>query len=320
MKVFILGASGFLAGEVIRQLKALEGVEIVAGVRDPAKRNFGPGVEVRKVEATDAASIAAAMDGVTHAIDCVMGTPEAMKAAAAGMMGAGARFGVTRQVHLSSIAVFGDASGRVDEDHAFGNGGDWYSAAKIECEELIRRSPVAASVVTLRPALIYGPGSALWSVRIAQLLKAHRLGDLGEAGDGLANLIHVRDVAQAVIAGLTVADVGGRAFNLSDPTPPTWNEYLMHFARALGATPVRRIPPWQMKLERKALAPALKIMEIASSKLKVGIKPPPPITPGLARLFDQIVSYDSGRADVLFPAGRIPWRQGVEEVAATLRG
>ena len=36
----------------------------------------------------------------------------------------------------------------------------------------------------LRPALVYGRGSALWSERVARLLRAGRLGDLGAAGDG----------------------------------------------------------------------------------------------------------------------------------------
>ncbi len=33
---------------------------------------------------------------------------------------------------------------------------------------------------------------------------------------------------------------GGQAFNLAMSGPPTWNEYLVRFARALHAVPVAR--------------------------------------------------------------------------------
>ena len=64
--------------------------------------------------------------------------------------------------------------------------------------------------VILRPTCVFGPGSTQWTTRIARLLKARRIGDLGSAGDGGCNLAFIDDVVAAVLAALDASsDVSG---------------------------------------------------------------------------------------------------------------
>ena len=84
---------------------------------------------------------------------------------------------------------------------------------------------------------------------------ARRLGDLGPAGDGFCNLTHEADLAAAIAACLMVPAAGGGTFTLASASPPTWNEFLVAFARALGATPVRRLAPRRLAMGSAAGRP-----------------------------------------------------------------
>ncbi len=297
MRVLVLGAAGLLGRATIRHLQQ-NGIECVAGVRRPAPLLSAAGVESPHVEATDPRSVAAAVSKVTHVVNCVMGRPETMLAATRNVCQAALRAGTARVVHFSTCAVYGTATGLIDEDAPLGNGVDWYGSAKIECETIVRESVGnGLAVVMLRPSCVYGPGSELWTARVGRLLAARRLGDLGSAGDGRCNLIYVDDVAAAVGAALVRPVVSGAAFNLSNPDPPTWNEYFLRYGRMIGATPVRRLPAWQIRLEQKLLAVPLKLAQLAAARAHVSAAwIPDPITPSLLRSCGLDVTYDAGRA------------------------
>ncbi len=83
----------------------------------------------------------------------------------------------------------------------------------------------------------------------------------------------------------------GQTFNVSSSAELTWNEFLVRFAKALGATPVKRIAPRMLKLETRLLAPALKIAGkfIHSPATEA-------ITPSLAAIWAQDIRIDSTAA------------------------
>jgi len=262
MKVLVVGAAGFVGQRLVRQLHAA-GIEVIAGLRRPSPAFAAPGIEQRVMDAAKREDVAAALAGVTHVVNAVMAAPEVMVAATRNLAEEAAKAGVKRFIHLSSIAVYGDACGVLDEETPLNPVNTPYGLAKITCETWVSKAAAqGVETVIFRPALIYGPGSELWSARIARLLYARRLGDLGAAGDGLCNLVHIGDVVNAIHAALDAPGAAGQVFNLAQPNPPSWNRYLMDYAHALGATPVHRLPGWQMKLEGRLLAPPLKVMEI----------------------------------------------------------
>jgi nucleoside-diphosphate-sugar epimerase len=228
--------------------------------------------------------------------------------------------GLRRIVHLSSMAVYGPATGLVDEAHTLDAGGGWYGEAKIACEAMMNSfSAAGGEGVILRPGCIHGPHSEQWTGRIGRLLRHQRIGDLGAAGDGICNLIYIDDVAAAVVAALQQPDIAGQAFNLGDPHPETWNAYFMAFARAIGATPVRRITGRWLKIE-KLLAIPLKIAEIAAGRAGLGRLVPDPVPGSLMGLWRQDIQLDHQKADSYLRFPRTPPAQAIANAAAWFKG
>ena len=167
------------------------------------------------------------------------------------------------------------------EDPAAGSARSAYARAKRVAEGYL--APLATlgmPVTLLRPGCVWGAGSPLWVDRIAALLAAGRLGDLGERGDGWTQGLHVDDLCEAVLRLLLSADAGLRVYHLAAPDSPRWNTYLRDLAVAIGATPLRRVPAWQLALDAWVLSPPLYIAQ----RLALRASQLPPLPPGLLRL------------------------------------
>ncbi|WP_028205855.1 NAD-dependent epimerase/dehydratase family protein [Paraburkholderia nodosa] len=303
-RILVLGATGFVGRHLVKALNSTEWAEPVAASRRQASG-------LRRVDAADPASLAAALADVDGVVNCVAGAPATIvanaRALAAALEARGAPLPV---VHFSSMAVYGAAEGRIDEAAVL-DAASPYGQAKVESERLLASLP---ALTILRPGCIYGGGSPQWSARIAQLLRTRRLGDLGAAGDGCSNLVHIDDVVQAALAALRTPASGAQAYNLAMAQAPRWNEYFVAYARILGATPVERIGARRLALETKVWAPALKIAEIAGRKLG-GVKVPPPLPPSLARLWRQDIRLDARRAEKAFDMAWTPWRVALQAEA-----
>jgi len=282
MRVLVLGATGYVGRHIVQALAATDWAEPIAASRRGAVA----------LDATDTTALVPALRQADAIVNAMASSPQDMIANAQALRAALAGTPM-RLVHLSSMAAYGNVEGPIDEDQPLLGDLGPYSAAKAQAEHILRD---CAQAVMLRPGCIYGRGSPQWSTRIARLLRAHRIGDLGAAGDGCSNLVHVDDVAQAVLAALLRPQAGGQAYNLSMAQAPTWNEYFIAYARALGATPVSRIGARQLRLETKALAPALKVAEIAGRKIGLARHLPPPIPPSLLRLWQQDIRLTSAKA------------------------
>jgi nucleoside-diphosphate-sugar epimerase len=282
MRVLVLGATGYVGRHLAQALAATDWAEPIAASRRGAVA----------LDATDTTALIPALQRADAVVNAMAGSPRDMIANAQALRAALAGKPM-RLVHFSSMAAYGNVEGAIDEGQPLLGDLGPYSAAKAQTENILRD---CAEAVMLRPGCVYGDGSPQWSARIARLLRAHRIGDLGAAGDGCSNLVHVNDVAQAVLAALQQPQAVGQAYNLAMAQAPTWNEYFIAYARALGATPVSRIGARQLKLETKALAPALKIAEIAGRKIGLAWRLPPPLPPSLLRLWQQDIRLSSDKA------------------------
>jgi nucleoside-diphosphate-sugar epimerase len=256
------------------------GYRVVAASR----RGTADGVRIA-LDATDPAAVQAAVRNVGAVVNCIAGSAQTMVRATEALCGAKP----ARIVHLSSMAVYGAATGTVQEDSAPVAPVSGYGQAKLDSEALVRRYVDAGGqAVILRPTCVFGPGSAQWTTRIARLLQARRLGDLGTAGDGCCNLAFIDDVVDAVLAGLKAPS---GVFNVNSSRDLSWNQFLLRFAKALGATPVRRVPPRMLRLETSLLAPLRRI----GAKF-IDIPATEAVTPSLAALFRQDIRVDASAA------------------------
>ncbi|WP_428537796.1 NAD-dependent epimerase/dehydratase family protein [Rhodopila sp.] len=290
--VLVLGASGYIGSRVVA---ALSGSPIYRPVE--ASRRSDPAVDATKPD-----SLRNALRGADYVVNCIAGNNQTMLRTTEVLCEAARASPPRRIVHLSSMAVYGAATGTVREESAPVSPVSGYGQAKIDCERMVLGYVHdGGDAVVLRPSCVFGPASPQWTTRLARLLRAGRIGDLGSAGDGWCNLACVDDVVGGVIAALDAPDIAGGVFNVSSSAELTWNEFLTAFAKALGATPVRRIAPRSLRIETKLLAPMRRIagMVLRSPMTEA-------ITPSLAALWSQDIRIDCSRAQALLRLPRTP--------------
>jgi dihydroflavonol-4-reductase len=170
MRVLVTGATGKV-GHAIALALLERGEQVRALVRDPkrAATILPAGVEPTPGDATDADSLAAAVEGCELVFNA-MGMPEQwvrdeaifdrVNAEGSGVLaGAARRAGVRRFIHTSTHDVFHAETGeRFDEtkvaDYPKGTA---YERSKQRAEELVLAEREGMEVVILNPSGVYGP-------------------------------------------------------------------------------------------------------------------------------------------------------------------
>lgn len=273
-------------------------------------------MEILRLNACDPSALQAALPRVAAVVNCITGDADTIVSSARALFQSCAGMSPPpRIIHLSTMMVYGTATGTVDETTPLRGDWDAYSAAKTEVERMAGAYP---AVVHLRPGIVYGPGNPIWTQGIAQWLCAGRLGDLGQAGLGYCNLVHVDDVVQAIMRALRLPGIEGEAFNLSLPAPPTWNDYFAQFAAALE-TPFVAVSHTRLQMELSLLAPPLKLAQILTSALRLPWQTPAPIRPWLLRLCGHPIRLDVRKAERVLGMQWIPLEAGLRQAADWVR-
>jgi nucleoside-diphosphate-sugar epimerase len=245
--VLVTGAAGFIGAAVAEALCARE-LHVRAGVRSAARasRLSQLPVDLVRCDIGDAASLREALRGAQVVINCVRddasrdltveGTRRIISCAVVN--------GVKRLIQMSSVAVYGNAVGTIDEDTMPVWTANGYAADKRVAEEFCRTAAGPDLTITVvRPSLVYGPWGEEWSARFIRAIMAGDLKQLGAAGDGQANLLYVRDLGEFA-AHLALAELPHyTVYNANGGEIPTFNAYLDRLSRALGRGPLAPIGP-----------------------------------------------------------------------------
>ena len=319
MKILVLGGSGYIGKRLLGTLNATSWAAPVSAFRRAGSASVESADSIR-VNSLDAQALTRALKGFDVVVNCVAGDQRSISEGARVLVHAALAAKCLRIIHLSTMSVYGHREGLVNESVPVDPGLGWYGRAKCEAEghmgEFVRRG---GQVVILRPGCVFGSGSELWVGRVGRWLQAGRLGDLGIAGDGWSNLVHVDDVCRALVAALQLPVESGQlpVFNLAAPDSPRWNDYFIGLALELKATPVRRIGPRQLQLDAFVFSPPLKIAQRVSKYLGgFNFTLPDPMPPGLVRLWAQHIHLDAAAATERLGLTWTPYSTSLQSSAA----
>jgi nucleoside-diphosphate-sugar epimerase len=234
--ILVTGSAGFVGGHVLTHLTRDLGLNAIGTTRDGR-----PGS--RRLDLRDPAGMQAALAGVSAVVHCAVGDRAVTVDGTAALLRAAVQAGVSRVVHVSSIAVYGAATGQVREDTPMvPPDGQGYAAWKAAAEQVCL-AETRVQTVRLRPTIVYGPGSTLWAGQMARRIRSGRWGVAGAAGDGTCNPVHVSDVATAIAVALATPGAAGQAFNINGPETLTWNDWFTRLGQAIGAPRLPTVSP-----------------------------------------------------------------------------
>jgi len=234
--ILVNGAGGFLGSAVVEAL-AKEGLQVRA--TDLAGADLGPArrseAEVVEADLLDEGGLESLFDGVGRVVNVAglfnYSLPydvlyKANVTVTRNMCAAALKAGVSRFVHISSIAVYGrPESVPIKEDAPRRAANNYERTKKLGEDVLFEYVDKGLPAVSLRPAGIYGPrsryGQAAFMALLALVRHSGRKRIPVMRGGPRMQHVHVEDVAGAVGAALAAdeGDVVGKAFNVGDDTP-----------------------------------------------------------------------------------------------------
>jgi nucleoside-diphosphate-sugar epimerase len=273
VRVLVTGASGFVGHAACRELIA-RGHDVRALVRRPGSEPAGTAAvagDLTDEGALAAAVRAAAPEGVLHLAAEIASQRSADRVREVNVEGmrrlldACVADGAPKVVFTSTV-VTGEAGGALlveDEPLPVQTA---YGRSKQEGEALLFESGLPAVVV--RPGHVYGPGGWYEHEMLARLRQPGRFAVIGR-GDNLWDVIHVDDVARALVDALERAPAG-EIYHAADDEPIAYRDFMALSAQALGVGPPRRVPAWVARLAAgsSAVTAVVRSARTSNAKLK----------------------------------------------------
>jgi nucleoside-diphosphate-sugar epimerase len=255
MTALVTGATGFVGSHVVDALLA-EGLPVRALVRNASKAGDlpGRGVEVVVGDMADPEIWITAVQGASTIYHCAAATDKEMPPwqaydanliALRSLLDTMRRTGAGRLVLPTGLSVLGVRSlPNATEDLPCRRRGDPDIDAKVEAEELALQyhERHGLDVTILRPSFIYGPRDQR---NLPSLLNAIREGKFVYLGSrqNIVPLVHVQDMAQAMLLAGRSACARGRIYHVADGSRTTIEEIVLFLASYLAVEPPRRLLP-----------------------------------------------------------------------------
>jgi dihydroflavonol-4-reductase len=225
VKVFVTGGTGFIGGEVVRQLRA-RGDDVACLVRTPEKgeKLAALGCTLVSGDLGDAGALRQGMEGrdaVVHAAAMYeVGIPakqhpamwEANVAGTENAMNAALEAKVPRIVYVSTCGVFGNTHSKVvDEtyEHPGKEFTSYYEETKLEAHKIVKRMIAEQELpaIIVQPGGVYGPGDTSQVADLLEQFFAGRLPLMPFPELGIC-LTHVADIAGGILLALDKGKLG----------------------------------------------------------------------------------------------------------------
>ncbi|MGK2318469.1 NAD-dependent epimerase/dehydratase family protein [Gordonia rhizosphera] len=245
-KVFITGANGFIGRALATRMRELgaevSGVDLVADADNSIIGGSTTDAAPWKgaLAGIDTVIHTAALLGGAHALDRawdvnVKGTNEVLRAAI--------EAGVTRFVHISSIAAYGwEFPDGVDETYPVRVNGDSYTDTKVNSEAVVLAAHAAGEidVTVIRPGDVWGPGSVWVRSPIAEMLKPTGF-PLPDGGNGIFTPVYIDNFVDGMVLAISSDKAAGQVFTITDGVGVRCADFFGHLAEMSGGT-IRTLP------------------------------------------------------------------------------
>jgi len=300
-RVLVTGASGYLGRQVVAALMQ-NGYFVRALVRPTSSirklENLGPEIFFGDIRSLDDVSAAAeGMNIVVHLAAGIQGSPEFVVDSCVkgtqNIADAAKLQSIRRVIYMSSFSIYDYARMRNGEEvteesplEADAQSRGEYSLGKRQAEEiaLSHRDGEGARWTILRPSLLVGRGRDIFNPVGPKM--GSTLVSMSRRRKLLA-LIHVDDVAEAVLQVIASPQTAGRVYTLSHPEKITVRDYVNKYIRrgehkdlrtvyvpyfvmactALAARVVKKITGFGPSLNRRRLLSLYRSLSANSSRL-----------------------------------------------------
>ncbi len=149
--------------------------------------------------------------------------------------------GVARFVYLSSIKAMGSGGDHCLDENSPARPTTPYGRSKKAAEEIVLGTSDVAHVCVLRPCPVYGPGSKGNLIRMIRAVAKGVFPPVPDTGNA-RSMVHVEDVAQALVLSAEKDEANGRVFIVTDGRTYSTRQIYEWICQALG----RPIPSWRI--------------------------------------------------------------------------
>lgn len=248
-RIFLTGATGFIGSRLAQCLTSAYGAGVQALVRrvgtvGSARLARLAGVRMVYGDILDPEAVNRAAEGCSVFVHCAIGTSgnprQREKVTIEGtrtVLDAACRQQAERFLYLSSASVHDPArSAEVIREECPVNGRD-LARQKVLAERLVRdyQQRHGLPVVIVRPTCVWGPFSPVWTVSAVQLIR-QEIPFLPMEGRGVANLVYIDNLVDAVVLALMKAEALGQTFLINDDEPGTWGQLYGAYAQSLNVS------------------------------------------------------------------------------------
>ena len=229
-RVLITGASGFIGGRLC-EVMALTGTytprAFIHSTATAARITRFP-IEFTIGDLRDGASVDRAVEGCDAIVHLARGEGSVMRAGLENLLQAAVRRKISRFVHISTVAVYGNLPPpeSVSEDAPIRHCDNLYGREKLGQEKRVLKhaGTHGLPVVILRPPNVWGPYSH-FSLEMVQKIRKGTLA-LVSNGSNPCNLVHVDNLVEAIILSLWKPEAVNQVFFVTDNPVITWKQCL----------------------------------------------------------------------------------------------